>query len=89
MQVKRFSESYPVRAAFVLVLIACVLRILDVFVVRSDELIGEQVLAKVGGLILIVAYVWSVKGTLQGIGFHARHWKTSVALGLLVMAIGL
>jgi hypothetical protein len=34
-------------------------------VIRSDELIGEQVLAKVGGLILIIAYVWSVKGTLR------------------------
>jgi membrane protease YdiL (CAAX protease family) len=89
MQVKRFSESYPVRASFVLVLIACVLRVLDTFVIRSDELIGEQVLAKVGGLILIIAYVWSVKGTLRCIGFHAMHWKTSVALGLLVMAVGL
>jgi membrane protease YdiL (CAAX protease family) len=89
MQVKRFSESYPVRAALVLVLIACVLRVLDVFVVRSDELIGEQVLAKVGGLILIIAYVWSVKGTLRCIGFHATHWRTSVALGLLIMAVGL
>jgi membrane protease YdiL (CAAX protease family) len=89
MQVKRFSESYPVRAAMVLVLIACVLRVLDTFVIRSDELIGEQVVAKVGGLILIIAYVWSVKGTLRCIGFHATHWKTSVALGLLVMAVGL
>lgn len=89
MQVKRFSESYPVRASFVLVLIASLLRVLDTFVIRSDELIGEQVLAKVGGLILIIAYVWSVKGTLRCIGFHGMHWKTSVALGLLVMAIGL
>jgi membrane protease YdiL (CAAX protease family) len=89
MQIKRFSANHPVRAALALVLIALLLRILDYFVIRTDELIGEQLLSKVGGLVLVFAYAWIVKGDLGCVGFHAVRWRTSVALGLVFMAVGL
>jgi len=88
-QMKHFSENHPLQASFVLILIAFLLRIVDVFVVRSDELFGEQVLTKVVVLILIVVYARSVKGDLDCIGLHAVRWQISVILGLLVMALGL
>ena len=89
MTIKQYSERHPTQAAFVLLLIAFCLRILDAFVIRTDELIGEQVIPKVGGLIVILVYVWLVKGNLAGIGFHGSRWKTSLVLGFLFMAIGL
>jgi uncharacterized protein len=61
----------------------------DVFVLRSDELFGEQVLTKVLGLILILTYAWNAKGSLRGIGMHANQWMQNAALGLALMAIAL
>jgi len=86
---KRFSENHPVGIAYILIFIIFSLRILDVFVIRSDELFGEQVLTKIVGLVLILVYVWSVKGSFGSIGLYSRYWKFSVMLGLLVMAMGL
>jgi membrane protease YdiL (CAAX protease family) len=65
------------------------LRLLDVFVLRSDEIFGEQVLTKVLGLILILAYAWRVKGTLRGLGLHGAGWQKSGLLGLGMMTAGL
>jgi len=86
---KRLSENYPLRIACSFIFSFFLLRILDVFVIRSDELYGEQVLTKVVGLILIFAYTWSVKGTLASIGLHAKDWNSSILIGFSLMAIGL
>lgn len=86
---KRLSEKYPLHTAYSFVFGIFLLRIIDVFIIRSDELYGEQILTKVVGLILVFAYVWSVKGTLAGIGLHAKKWKVSVLIGLSIMAAGL
>ena len=83
-----FSENRPVAAALILVLIAYVIRILDIFVIRSQEWFGEQVVNKVLGLVLVLSYVWIVKQNFGAIGLHSRHWLTSVALGLVFMAVG-
>lgn len=86
---KRLSENYPLHIAYAFVFSVFSLRILDVFMIRSDELYGEQVLTKVVGVILIVAYAWSIKGTLASIGLHAKNWNSSVLIGLSIMAVGL
>ena len=82
---KRLSETRPVQIALLFVLGVFAIRILDVFVIRSDEIFGEQVLTKVLGLILILVYAWNAKGSLRGIGLHADHWARNVALGLALM----
>jgi len=65
------------------------LRVLDVFVIRSDEIFGEQVLTKVMGLALLIAYAWAVKGSLGGLGLHANHWIAAAGLGALIMSLAL
>lgn len=89
MNLKRLSQNSPVQVALGLTLIVVVFRILDVFIIRSDEILGEQYLTKVAGMVLVFAYVWYAKGSLSAIGLHAEHWKISVALGGLIMALGL
>jgi membrane protease YdiL (CAAX protease family) len=86
---KNYSEKYPVFVATVLIILISLIRILDVFIIRSDEMFGEQVLTKCVGLFLIIIYVWSVKGNLIGIGLHTSRWIESIILGLFVMSIGL
>jgi len=86
---KRMLEHYPVQTAYALVFSLFLLRIVDVFIIRSDELFGEQVLTKVVGLILIFTYVWFVKGNLTGVGFHSRNWIFCLLLGMCIMVVGL
>jgi membrane protease YdiL (CAAX protease family) len=66
-----------------------IIRVMDVFIIRSDELFGEQVLTKIVGFILILAYALTVKGSLQGLGLHAQDWKQAVLLGLTMMSLAL
>ncbi len=86
---KRLSETHPVQTALGFTLLVVLIRVLDVFIIRSDELFGEQVLTKIAGLILIVAYVMNVKGSLGGLGLHAQGWKQAVLLGLAMMSLAL
>jgi len=59
----------------ILIFVLCVgLRIVDVFLIRSDEWFGELVLSKVLGIAIVIAYaIWSGYG-LDRIGFR----KTSI-----------
>lgn len=86
---KRLSYSNPVLVSLGLVAIAFLVRILDLFVIRSDEILGEQVVNKVFGLVLILAYVWSVKRDFGSIGLQAGNWRTTVTGGAVVMGVGL
>jgi|GEM_PF-6665167 hypothetical protein len=40
---KRLSEIHPVQTALGFTLLVVLIRVLDVFIIRSDELFGEQV----------------------------------------------
>ncbi len=66
---------------FGLLLLALVLRILDIFVLRLDELLGEIILSKSLGLVLVVAYVWLAGRKLSDIGFHKRQLGKSLLIG--------
>ena len=65
----------------ILFLIALFFRILDIFVFRLDELLGEIVLSKSLGFILVVAYLWKNGRKLRDIGFHTRALGTSLLIG--------
>ena len=68
-----------------LFLIALLLRILDIFVFRLDELLGEIILSKALGFVLVVAYVWLAGRKLSDIGFHTRRLGKSLWLGGIVL----
>ena len=57
------------RAAVIIVVLCFALRVIDVFIIRSDEWFGEQVVTKVLGLAIVIAYaIWSGRG-LDLMGF--------------------
>jgi membrane protease YdiL (CAAX protease family) len=56
----------------VLFILACVIKILDSFVLRLDELLGEAILTKGLGFVLLAAYVWICGRRLRDIGFKSR-----------------
>ena len=64
-----------------LFLIALFLRILDIFVFRLDELLGEIILSKSLGFVLVLGYVWMIGRKLRDIGFHTRALGKSLLIG--------
>jgi len=69
-----------------LFVVALLLRILDIFVFRLDELLGEIILSKVLGFVLVIAYVWLAGRKLSDIGFHTRALSKSLWIGGLTVA---
>jgi membrane protease YdiL (CAAX protease family) len=68
-------------APLVLLALALLLRVLDIFVLRLDERLGEILLSKTLGFALIIAYVWWAGRRIAAIGLHALRVGPALALG--------
>jgi membrane protease YdiL (CAAX protease family) len=73
-----------VLAPLVLFGIALLLRIVDIFVLRLDEQLGEVILSKALGFGLVVGYVWWVGQRLSAIGLHSRGIGPALAIGAAI-----
>ncbi|MDJ0756048.1 MAG: type II CAAX endopeptidase family protein [Ardenticatenaceae bacterium] len=67
-----YSLRHPVIVSFVLYILAWIIKYFDTFVLRLDELLGEAILTKSLGFVLVVVYVWVCGRKLRDIGFHSR-----------------
>lgn len=89
-----FSRKRPVLVVFVLFLLAYSFKILDSFILRLDELLGEAILTKALGFGLVALYIWISKKKLSDIGFHTRNLGKSLLIsavsfiGLYIVAFG-
>ncbi|MGI6244813.1 MAG: CPBP family intramembrane glutamic endopeptidase [Pseudochelatococcus sp.] len=77
------------RAVWGLFLLCVIFRLLDVFVFRSDEWFGEQVLTKALGLAAILAYLWFAGRSASAIGVRAGGWDRAVLMGVAVAGAAL
>lgn len=89
--VKHTTFRKPVLTGILLMLIALVFRLLDIFVFRLDERLGEIILSKALGFGLVVLFVWAVGRRLAAIGFHGRRLGEGLLLGvgITVLPLGL
>jgi len=84
------SLERPVLVMLVLFILACLIKILDVFILRLDEQLGEAILTKGLGFVLVAAYVWICGRKLSDIGFHTRNLGKSLlisSLGFVILYI--
>ena len=77
------SLKRPFWMMILLFILACLFKVLDSFILRLDERLGEAILTKALGFALVVVYVWVCGRKLSDIGFHTRFLKQS----LLIAAI--
>jgi membrane protease YdiL (CAAX protease family) len=63
------------------------LKLVDIFVLRLDELLGEIILSKWLGFVLVIAFTWAVGRKLKDIGLQSRMLWWSLFIGVLVTAI--
>jgi membrane protease YdiL (CAAX protease family) len=80
-----WSLRHTILIPLILFIIAALLKILDVFVFHLDELLGEIILSKSLGFILVLAYLWFVGKSVTAIGLHSK----SVGKALIIGATGI
>jgi membrane protease YdiL (CAAX protease family) len=82
--IERNTFQKPVFTGILLMLVALAFRLIDIFVLRLDERLGEIILSKALGFGLIVLFVWAIGKNLNSIGFHGRRLGESLLIGTLI-----
>lgn len=75
------ARRWLTQVPLVLLALALVLRVFDIFVLRLDERLGEIILSKALGFVLVMAYVWWAGRRAADIGLHTRRLGSALTLG--------
>lgn len=86
---QKFSLENPIIVGLTLLIIALCFRLLDIFLLRSDERFGEIFFSKALGFILVLFFVWGTGQGLKSIGLHSNMIFQSIFIGVFVTAIAL
>ena len=89
------SLRHTILIPLILLILAVIFKSLDVFVFRLDEVLGEIILSKSIGFLLIVAYLWAVGKSVIAIGLHGKSVGNALIIGatgvtlILIVSYGL
>ncbi|MBE3561710.1 MAG: CPBP family intramembrane metalloprotease [Ktedonobacteraceae bacterium] len=86
---QKLSLNSPILVGLGLLLIALAFRLLDIFVLRLDERLGEIILSKSLGFILVVLFIWGTGHQLKDIGLHSQFIGQSLLAGAGITVIAL
>lgn len=81
MSIRAFSLEHPISTALVLLVIAGLFRIIDIFVLRLDERWGEIILSKAVAVALLLGFLALAGAGISAAGFHSRSAVPSLLLG--------
>lgn len=73
--------QWPVVAPLVLLGLAMTLRIIDIYLLRLDERLGEIIFSKSLGFVMVASYTVWVGQRLSAIGLHTRKLGSALAIG--------
>lgn len=65
-------------------LIALVFRLIDIFVLRLDERLGEIILSKTLGFVLVLLFIWTIGRKPDSIGLHGRRVGEGLLIGVVI-----
>ena len=82
--IKYDTYRKPILAGILLMLVALIFRLTDIFVLRLDERLGEIILSKALGLGLVLLFIWGIGRKPDSIGFHGRRLGESLLLGAAI-----
>jgi membrane protease YdiL (CAAX protease family) len=77
----KWSLTRPLLVCMVLFVIALVIRWIDSFVLRMDERIGELILTKSLGFVLVLIFLWLTRRKLKDIGFRRGSLGQNLVIG--------
>jgi membrane protease YdiL (CAAX protease family) len=79
---QRLSLTRPLLVGGGLFVVALFFRWIDGFVLRLDELIGELILTKSLGFIMVLCFLWLTGRKLRHIGLHSKFLRQSLMVGI-------
>lgn len=86
---KSITEKKQLMIGFILLLICILLRIMDIFVLRLDELIGEIIVSKFLGFLVIILCLRFTGRRLRDIGLHTERIGDSFKWGIMLVFLAL
>ena len=86
---QRIALERPILTSLVLLAIAFFFKWVDTFVLRLDERLGEIILCKTLGFVLVILFVWAAGRSLRDIGLHSRRLGPSLLIGVVITVIAL
>jgi membrane protease YdiL (CAAX protease family) len=82
--IKRNTFQQPILAGIILMFLALIFRLIDIFVLRLDERLGEIILSKSLGFCLVLLFVWAIGRKPATIGFHSRRLGEGLLIGVVI-----
>lgn len=82
-----YADNHPFLIVFVITFICLIFSLIDIFVLRIDELWGEIIISKAIGFLIIVLYLWSINRSIGAIGLHKTMIFQAIFIGALVSTI--
>lgn len=82
--IKQNIFSKPILTGILLMLIALVFRLIDIFVLRLDERLGEIILSKALGFVLVLLFIWAIGRNPDSIGLHGRRVGEGLLIGVVI-----
>jgi membrane protease YdiL (CAAX protease family) len=79
--IKYDTYQRPILTGILLMLVALIFRLTDIFVLRLDERLGEIILSKTLGFGSVLLFIWGIGRKPDSIGFHGRRLGESLLLG--------
>jgi membrane protease YdiL (CAAX protease family) len=86
---QRFALEKPILTGLVLLAIAFFFKWIDTFVLRLDERLGEIILCKTLGFVMVIVFVRATGRSLRDIGLHSRRLGPSLLIGVVITVIAL
>jgi uncharacterized protein len=84
---KRYTFQTPILTGSFLMLVALIFRLIDIFFLRLDERLGEIILSKMLGFLLVLLFVWVIGQRPSSIGFHIRRFGESLIIGVIITVL--
>lgn len=82
--IKRCTFQTPILTGISLMLIALIFRLNDIFILRLDERLGEIILSKSLGFLLVLLFIWAIGRKPESIGFHGRRVGDGLLIGVVI-----
>lgn len=79
-----YLKRNPILSAFLILIIAFLLRLNDLFILKIDELFGEIFVSKTLGFLVILLFIVLIKERFSTIGLHKRSLWFCIGLGFSV-----
>lgn len=83
-KIEMVTYSKPLLIGSVLTFIALIFRLVDIFVLKLDELLGEIILSKAVGFIIVLLFLKIIHKSIEDIGYTRKNLKIVFSIGGLV-----